>query len=95
MSMPCFPKKPEEDLAVYKSHLSSPYLCTSPRDDSDGKSPSRKASKTCGSDKESPTIIVGLFFTLGEAFASRKRVIKSCTKWAFNYCLLRRKQTED
>lgn len=63
------------------------------RGDSDGRSPSRKVSKK--SDEESFKIIVGLLFTLGEAFASRKKVIKPCTKWAFNYCLLRRKQSED
>lgn len=46
------------------------YLCTlfllsssrAQRDDFDSKSPSRKASKTCVSVQESPTIVVGLFF---------------------------------
>lgn len=79
------------------------YLCTlfnlssgrTQRGDFDSKSLSRKVSKTCVSVEESPTIIVGLLFALGEAFASRKKVIKSNTKWAFNYRLLRRKQTED
>lgn len=61
----------------------------------DGKSPSRKVSKTCVSVEESSAIIVGLLLASGRAFAPRKKVIKSSTKWAFNYCLLRRKQTED
>lgn len=64
------------------------YICTlfilssgrTQRGAFDGKSPSRKESKTCVSVEESPTITVGLLFALGEGFASRKKVIKSSTK---------------
>lgn len=77
------PKNPKGDPAFpQKSRvlLSLPeyFSGRTQRGDSDGRSPSRKVSKK--SDEESLKIIVGLLFTLGEAFASREKVIKPCTK---------------
>lgn len=57
--------------------------------------PQEKRARLVSVCKKALQLLLDFFFALGEAFASRKKVIKSSTKWAFNYCLFGRKQTED